>query len=267
MNIAVNKGILDLLCVEESQDIDGLYVLPWETHVGAEEFDEATFLNWVEWVRTSDSRGRPARVILVGDTFEFATKDSIGDVFTQKMPPEEQMKWAADRLSTIADKIYGILDGNHEWRVTKNTSIQPGWWLADKLGVPYFSGGQGVIKVRLGKGHNGKPVCYILHVAHGSSNARTSGGKLGAAHRMIDVVANADVYVSGHSHGHTADRVDRIVVDPQNNTVRSEKLYVVLAGSFLSYAGYAKRAVMSPLGTGCPRIRLDGKRKDVHVSV
>jgi len=73
--------------------------------------------------------------------------------------------------------------------------------------------------------------------------------------------------VSGHSHGHTADRVDRIVVDPQNNTVRSEKLYVVLAGSFLSYAGYAKRAVMSPLGTGCPRIRLDGKRKDVHVSV
>lgn len=256
-------GIVDLLVVEESTGLDCLYLIPMEGHIGAEEFDEGGFKRWTTWIRATPH----ARVLLVGDLFEFALKDSVGDVFSQKLSPEEQMEWAVEALSPITGQVYGICDGNHEWRVTKDSSIRPGKWVSKCLGVPYFSDGQGVIKVRFGKGENGKPVCYTVYFAHGSSNARTPGGKLNAGWGMAGVLTNADVYISGHSHGHTADRGERLVVDPYNNLVRSEKFGVALAGSFLNYAGYAKQRVMRPLGTGCPRIRLDGRRKDVHISV
>ncbi|MCX7887830.1 MAG: pyruvate:ferredoxin (flavodoxin) oxidoreductase, partial [Verrucomicrobiae bacterium] len=42
----------------------------------------------------------------------------------------------------------------------------------------------GVLKVRLGRGENGKPISYVITFAHGNSAARTPGGKLSAAWRM-----------------------------------------------------------------------------------
>lgn len=256
-------GPVDYLAIDEATELDCLYVIPMELHYGAEEFDFEGFLRWREWI-ASEPR---ARVLLIGDLLEFTTRSSPGDVYAQYCSPEEQMLQVVEALAPIRDRIWGICEGNHEGRLAKEADIHPGRWVAMGLGVPYFSGRQGVIKVRLGKGANGKPVCYIIAFAHGSSFARTPGGKLTAAWRMTDVIWNADVYICGHSHGHTADRGTRLVVDPQNHLVREEKFYVVLAGSFLGYAGYARERAWAPLGVGCPRIRLDGRRKDVHVSI
>lgn len=251
------------LALDEAEDLECLYVIPMELHYGAEEFDFPSFLRWREWVR-GDPR---ARVILIGDVLEFATRDSVGDVYGQPIPPEEQMLQVCEVLDPIRDRIWAITEGNHEGRAAYAVGIHPGRWVAFNLGIPYFPGRQGVLKVRLGRGENGKPVAYIIAFAHGSSSARTPGGKLAAAWRFTDVVWNADVYITGHSHGHIVDRGARFVVDPHNNLVREEKFYIVMAGSFLGYAGYARERAWAPLGVGCPRIRLDGRRKDVHVSI
>ena len=256
-------GVLDMAVIDESEELDKLYLIPLECHIGAPEFSEKKFKEWLKWIE-----GEPAaRLILMGDIIEFATKRSVGDVYSQALAPEQQMEYAIDLLFPLRGRIYGTISGNHEMRCYRETSIDPAKWIARALGAPYFRDGQGVIKVRLGRGPNGKPVAYTIHFAHGRSGARTPGGKLSAVWRMTDVVANADVYIGGHGHGLVQGRQDRLVVDPHNNTVRAEKYYVVMAGSLLEYASYAKQAVMAPLGIGAPRIRLDGRRKSVHISL
>lgn len=256
-------GPVYYLVVEEPADTDYLYVLPMELHIGAEEFDLPRFLEWRAWVEETPQ----ARVLLVGDVLEMALRNSVGDVYTQALSPEAQLWEAYDLLWPLRQRIWGITEGNHEGRVAREVGLHPGQWLALALGVPYFPGRQGVLKVRLGRGENGKPISYVITFAHGNSAARTPGGKLSAAWRMRDVIANADVYICGHSHGRTVDVGVRLVVDPHNNLVREEKFYIVLAGSFLGYAGYAREKGWAPLGVGCPRIRLDGRRKDVRVSM
>lgn len=261
--LEIYSGVLDLAVIDESPDLEKLYIIPLECHIGAPEFSEKKFVEWVKWVEGEEQ----ARLILMGDILEFATRRSVGDVYSQALSPEQQMEYAIDLLFPVRGRIYAVIAGNHEMRCYRETSIDPAKWIARALGAPYFRDGQGVIKVRLGRGANGKPVAYTIHFAHGRSSARTPGGKLSAVWRMTDVVSNADVYIGGHGHGLVQGRQDRLVVDPHNNTVRAEKYYVVMAGSLLEYASYAKQAVMSPLGTGAPRIRLSGKRKDIHISL
>lgn len=263
MTTALKRSTLDIALIEEARDIDAIYLLPIEAHVGAAEFDEEGFLKWVGWIRDNEQ----ARLVMMGDNIECTTRSSIGDTFTQKLSPEEQMEWTAEALEPIRDRIWAMISGNHEERVLKETSIDPSKWVAKALGIPYCRDRQGVVKARMGQGANGKPICYTIHMAHGKSGARTVGGKLAAANRMTEIMGNADVYIGGHTHGHAVTRGERLIFDHQNNAIREEKYYVVLPGSFLKYAAYAKKSGLAPLGVGCARIRLDGRRKDVHVSV
>lgn len=256
-------GIIDMAIVEESPECEEVAIVPIEGHIGAPEFSKDKFHEWLNWIISREH----ARLLLIGDLVEFATKRSVGDIYTQEASPERQMEIAIDYLWPAKDRIYGIITGNHEMRCYRETSIDPAKWIARALRAPYFRGGQGIIKVHVGRGANGKPVSYLIHFAHGRSGARTPGGKLGATWRMTDVVGNADVYIGGHCHGLVTGRQDRLMIDPYNNRVRSEKYYVVAAGSFLEYAAYAKQAVMTPLGVGAPKIRLSGRRKDIHVSI
>jgi len=265
MKLQTRESLLDIVIAEGPPELEEIFLIPIEAHIGAQEFHEAKFLEWLRWIREEPR----AYVVFVGDNFEFATRDSVGDVYAQKKPPQEQMEWAVEVLTPLANayKILGFLSGNHEERCYRATGIDPTKWVARVLGAPYFSDGQGIIKLRFGKGPNHKPISYIIHVVHGRSGSRTPGGKLNAAWKTTDVVGNADVYICGHSHGIVTGRQDRLMFDPYNCTMRREKYYVVVAGSFLQYASYARKAVYAPLGTGAPRIKFDGRRKDVHISI
>ena len=249
--------------IDEPQDLEEVYLVPMETHAGAAEFNEEMFEEWIQWAIDTPQ----ARLIFPGDLLECATRSSIGDVFTQTMTPGEQIKWAIAKLAPVAAKIYGMMGGNHEWRVTKDSDIEPVELVASTLGVPYFRDGQCILKVRLGSKKNDKPAVYVVHAGHGGSSAQTNGGRLNAAEKMADVVENSDVVIYGHTHGIANSKERRLLFDPYNNQIREEKRYVVLAGSLLGYAGYAKRKGKKPLPDGCPRIRLDGKKKDVHVTI
>lgn len=261
--IKIIRDIIDIAVIDEPAELEEIYLVPLETHIGAAEFNEALFDEWIEWVAETPQ----ARLIFPGDLLECATKSSIGDVFTQTMSPRVQKEYVKSALKPLASKVYGMMAGNHEWRVTKDSDIDPIEDIAEALGVPYFSGGQGLFKVRVGEKRNDKPACYVIHVGHGGSNAGTNGGRLNAAEKMSDIVENSDIVIYGHTHGKAASEQQRLIFDAYNNQVREEKRYVVLAGSMLGYAGYVKRKSKRPLPTGCPRIRLDGRKKDVHVTI
>jgi len=261
--IKLIRDIIDIAVIDEPSNLEEIYLVPMETHNGAEEFNEVLFDEWIAWVLETPQ----ARLLFPGDLLECTTRSSIGDIFHQRMSPKEQRDDMVERLKPVRDRIYGISSGNHEWRVTKETDFDPAEDIARELDVPFFRSAQGIIKVRVGEKRNDKPVAYVIHFGHGGSNAGTNGGRLNAAEKMAEVVENSDVVIYGHTHGKAASEQQRFVFDVYNNQIREEKRYVVLAGSLLGYAGYVKRKSKRPLPVGCPRIRLDGRKKDVHVTI
>lgn len=261
--IQVIRGIIDVAVIDEPVDRDEVYLIPIEAHGGAAEFNEGLLDDFLSWVADTPQ----ARIILPGDFLECATRSSIGDVFTQTMSPDVQIVWAQEKLYPIRDRVYGIMAGNHEYRVTKDSNIDPVKIVANQLGIPYFRDGQAILKVRIGSKKNDKPAVYIIHVMHGGSSAQTNGGRLNAAERAATIVENSDVAIYAHTHGLAGSKDRRLIFDPYNNNIREDKRYIVLAGSLLGYAGYAKRRAKKPLPEGCPRIRLDGRKKDVHVTI
>ncbi len=61
---------------------------------------------------------------------------------------------------------------------------------------------------------------------------------------------------------------DRIFVpDKRNNKVEDMKRTFVSSGAFLERGGYAVQKGYSPAKLGSPRLRLDGRKKDVHCSI
>ncbi len=75
----------------------------------------------------------------------------------------------------------------------------------------------------------------------------------------------ADVYVTGHTHQQAATAADFYV--RHGSQLDRDKRYFVSSGSFVGYEKYAAQRGYPPSRLGAPRIFLDGRRKDIHVSL
>jgi len=100
-------------------------------------------------------------------------------------------------------------------------------------------------------------------IRHGSGSGR-AGAQATRMERESQTVI-ADLYVTGHTHRQQVLR-GAVFQRQGDDIVRRRQLYIS-SGSFLSYEEYAARFGLSPADIGCPRIRLDGTRKDAHASV
>jgi hypothetical protein len=101
---------------------------------------------------------------------------------------------------------------------------------------------------------------YEVYMRHGTGNGQ-SLAQLAKSGQVI----RADVYVTGHTHRQAVTADDFFV--RHNGKIRREKRYFVSSGSFLGYERYAAERGYPPSRIGAPRIFLDGRRFDVHISV
>jgi len=191
---------------------------------------------------------------------EAASKHSVGAGWVeQNLSPQAQMDALEEVLKPIAPQVLVLLDGNHEFRIWRQTGIQVSKNLAKLLGVPY-GGYSCFIKLRVQKQN------YIIHAQHGSSNAWYPHTKLTAAMRTARHT-DADIYLYGHTHELLSLKVPRRTLDLRSRTVKREKKYFVLTGGFLGYENsYAERKNMYPTQTGVAKIKFFGDRWDIHVS-
>lgn len=199
--------------------------------------------------------------MLLGDQMETATKQSVGlGVYDEEIDVRAQLKFLSQRLKPLADagKILGILPGNHEMRVAYLTSINPAELLADNLGVPYF-GYQGYLTLKVGT--------QVYHVMchHGAGGGTTPAGKVNAM-RKLNQVADADIYLSGHTHGRTDDADLLWEFDDEKGVMRPRMRYYVVAGSYLEYwGGYAEMKCLPASITGSIALRLMPHEKKVQI--
>lgn len=244
------------------QDLDSAYILGIsDLHVGAAEFDERYLTDLLAWVHQTPN----CYMILNGDLGNMATKDSKSDVYEERLSPNQQVKRLKEYFGGLKDRVIGLTEGNHEKRIRLATSIDISEELADYLECPY--GREALcLQVRLGKGKNSKPVPYLIYATHGWSSARGAGGKVNMGVSLSNVIL-ADVYIVGHTHTKYLYEHIFLEPDPQNGKIIRRKQIVASSGSILDYGGYAVGKGYPPGAKGIPRIRLDGKRKDVHASI
>jgi hypothetical protein len=89
-------------------------------------------------------------------------------------------------------------------------------------------------------------------------------------YKLTDLFEGADFLVGAHNHLEAAAPIDRYrlhATGEGKSVLKSDKVFLIDSGSFLNWDGsYAEQMGLPPGHTGCPRIRLDGLRHDVHVS-
>ena len=247
--------------VELGNEHDSYYILPLsDLHVGDLHFNERKFIGYRDWILNNQN----AYCFLNGDILNTALKDSKSDVYSS-MPPGKEIEKAINLLLPIRDRILTSVAGNHERRHYISTGIDLSEILAYKLGC-HYSGDETVLKIKCGKGNNNKPIVYTLYATHGHAGGRTIGAKANHLNNLSNIILT-DIYVMSHIHTMSAHQGVMAVPDIRNNKVDYVKQTFVSSGAYLDRGGYAISHGYPHVKLGSPRIRLDGRKKDTHVSL
>lgn len=229
-----------------------------DEHLGDPHSDVKRILERIAYVKDTPN----AYCILNGDIIDNATKTSVGDTYTQKLNPMDQLSEAVRIFAPIKDKILCITHGNHENRTYKHEGINLSYLLATQLGLVHrYTPTSAVLFVRLGDG--GRKKCrirYTIYVLHGSGGGRKEGAK---ANRLADMasIIDTDIYIHSHTHLPMIMKQGFHRVDAKSSTVSHvTKLFVNTAAN-LDYGGYGEAGEFKPASKETPVIYLDGRRK------
>ena len=160
-----------------------------DVHWGAKECDEELFTDYLKWIRKEPD----TVALLMGDLIDSSLKSSPGSsMYESKMNVDDQYDAMTDMLQPIRNKLVGLIEGNHEERVYRETGFNISKVMARELGVPYF-GHSELFRVKVGKQR------YDFFVTHGSSGSTTPTGRLNSLLK-ISAHFKADIYCMGHVH-------------------------------------------------------------------
>lgn len=228
------------------------YIYPLgDVHIGAKTHHPAIWQKWLDYLY-----GRPLASLLgTGDFLNTAIIGSKSDVYDEKVTVGEGKRLLRKQLEPLAKdgRIDALCPGNHEDRITRAIGDCPIRDVSEALAVDYVEAAA-LFVYRVGDYE------YELFLRHGTGN----GQSLAALAKSGGVIA-ADIYVTGHTHRQAVTADDYFA--RRDKRIERRKRHFVSSGSFLGYEKYAAQRGYPPSRLGAPRILLDGRRHDVHVSV
>lgn len=200
------------------------------------------------------------RILLMGDILDCGIKSAIGgSVYENSMTMQEQIDFVVQILKPLANRIDGYVQGNHEYRIYKETGIDVSKVICDRLNIPYLNY-SGVVTYSLNKR------AYNINMFHGKS-----GGGVENALRKCKEMANkvnADIYLMGHCHHKAYTTRCFKQIDSRNEKIVDTVQYFVLTGHALDYdESYADQANLEISEKGFPIITLSNNgKKQVKIS-
>lgn len=244
---------LELVCISDA-------------HIGDPYANEQELMKQIRYVEDTPN----CYAIVNGDIMNNATKSSPSDTYTEVLSPMEQMVKAVLTLKPIANKVLAITQGNHERRTAKESGIDLGKVIATELGLAdKYSDGMAYIFLRFGKQSSHRhfrKFPYTILVTHGSGGGSTIGAK---ANRLANLVAiaDADIYLYGHTHQNMAFKEGFVRVDWRNNSLAMVDRLFVNSGAFLDWGGYAEQNQYRPSTIATPHIFLSGTERKMWVKL
>ena len=241
-----------------SVDSDSAYIVPiGDTHIGDPGFVEDKLRSYINWILEREH----CYVMLLGDIFETPVSGGRSTntwLLPDGLSPVDAERKAVELFEPIASRIIGIVEGNHEKRATQLVGVSSLTRLTDALGLAdYYD--RKMVKTRLKVNEQS----YNIVATHGWGGARLVGGQLNKAISMGRVTADADVYLTGHEHSLL---MARQAIDLEREGIELRQVYVG-CGCFVEWTEFQQGMQITKPGIGAPRIRFDGTRRDVHVSI
>lgn len=234
------------------------YIVPiGDIHLGSTAFGEcgrALLLGYLDWVKARKN----ARIVLMGDIFDVATRTSPTSPFESS---SSEYSKAVELFKPYASRILFAIRGNHCQRLLNYAGYDVMEQFCARINVPYM-GLSAVLKVEIGQEE------YYGYFHHSTGGGGTLGSALNRAVKLQDIVQGVDFYCIGHNH--QLVNGSRVVYRPKadGTGIEEHRMLYVDCGSFLDYPeSYAEMMMLSPGKLGSPRIRLNGKKHDVHVSM
>jgi hypothetical protein len=226
---------------------------------------------YIEWVKNTPE----AKVVLGGDMFNVAGRNSKTSPFEQRMSVKEEIDEICSLLDPIKDRIVGAIEGNHEHRAKNDYDIDLTAVLCSRLNIPYM-GMSGVIAFKVGKINRKKGTktggnyryTYYGYFHHTTGGGGSIGGALNRAEKLANIVEGCDFYCGFHSHKLSHAKMSMFKPNPDAKKVDERTIDFITCGGYLAYEGsYAERGMMRPVKLGSPRIRFSGTKHDVHISI
>lgn len=220
------------------------------------------FQRTIDFIRDTEN----CYCFLNGDLLEAVTKQSKGDIYQQKLTPQQQRDDVLDLLLPIKDKVLGVTTGNHEQRIYNETGVDLTADIAEALRAPYRPEGM-LYKLSCGSGnssHSNKPFVFWGYISHGYGGARTRGAKAVKVERMSTWI-HADYYCM--SHDHIVNVAPNVYLMPDNRgvldsdgfltgKVTAKREMLVKTNSYLKWGGYAESGGFPPSDLATPLIQL-----------
>lgn len=255
------------MVVHRFEDRPDLTIIPIsDVHLGAAEHMEKEWASFCESVLSDPG----ARIILVGDLINNATRNSVSNVFEETMRPREQKKMMTQMLMPLRDRILASVSGNHERRSLKDADDDPSYDIMCKLDLEHlYRENIAFIKIQMGKARAdglANPT-YTLVATHGAGGGIYTGAAVNRNERFGYVIDGMDCLIVGHTHKPFVTQPSKIKINPYNNTVSMRPFKVVSTTSWLNFGGYAAQKMLLPSSHAVQTITLTGKRKEIVVTM
>lgn len=213
--------------------------------------------------------------MLNGDLLNTAVRNSVSDIYTEVVPPMEQIKMSVELLKPIRKRIIAADTGNHENRVYKTDGLDMMRLICRELGVEDRYAPEGVLCfLRFGEkrsadrtgGRKKQPYIYTVYATHGTGGGRKEGAK---AIRLADMasIVDADCYIHSHSHMPMIMKQSFFRVDIQNQKATPVDKLFVNDASAIRYGGYGQSGEFKPTSKQSPVIHLSGTEKTMKATL
>lgn len=223
-----------------------------DLHLGDGLMDKDRVKKWVE-----DVLEYPNSIVIVnGDLINNATRNSVSDIFSAVLTPDEQIDALVELLEPIKDKIVLMIEGNHEGRSYRQDGILIIKRVARELGIgKTYSNGAYLLFIELENG-----LVYSIYGKHGSGGGKRVGSKANRLEDMLDNV-NADVFLHSHTHQAMSFRLVGNYIHPDSNEKYEKEHLFVNTNAFLNFGGYGEEKGYRPASTVYPHIKLGIREK------
>ena len=207
---------------------------------------------------------------LGGDLINNGTRNSVSGPFDDIIRPREQKRRMAEMLSPIKDRILCAIPGNHEARSGKDADDDPMADIMCKLDLEdLYREDMAFVKIAM-MGPNESINQYIIGIIHGGGGGIFTGAAVNRNERFGNMIDGIDCLIVGHSHKPFVTKPQKIIVDGNNNLVKTSSYTVVGSTSWLSYGGYALRKMLLPASESNPQkilLKCEDRHKGKDVQV
>lgn len=237
-----------------------------DLHVGSREFMERV---WHDF-RAHVLREPDSRLIVAGDMMNNALKNSVSNVYAEKMRPREQKAWLIEQLGPLRDRILCITPGNHENRSVKEADDNPLYDVACKLDLEdCFRESACFLILRFGdkKGNGMQNPTYTICATHGAGGGFLTGAAVNRNERFAYAMDGLDLLIVAHSHKPWVTQPGKLVIDSQNARVSIKPFKVAVATAWQEYGGYALKGQMLPAVHAEQDIVLRCNRKEIRITM